>query len=101
MKLKTLITMLFLATLLTGCSGVKTAIVSEAKQSYLFFNGNIVGAEYSIDKGAWYKIVKTGENELYPAEPGKQRIQVRKNGVIVVDKLILLGDSAAKEIKVP
>lgn len=101
MKLKIFIAVMFISTLLTGCGGVKTAVVSEAKQSYIFFNGNVEGAEYSINKGSWYKILKTGENELYPTEPGKKRLQVRKNGIVVVDKIILLGDTAAKEIKVP
>ena len=100
MNIKVLLTFIACQTLLTGCGGYKTGIVSEAQQSYLFFNAEAQGAEYSIDGSSWYKIEKTGENELYPTLPGKHRIKVRKGESVIVDRMVLLGDSMSKEIKV-
>ncbi len=96
------VVLIFIASLsiLTGCGGYQTGVVSEAQKSYLFFNYEAQGSEYSVDDSAWYKIEKTGETELYPTIPGKHRIKVRKQGVIVVDKMVLLGDGISKEIKV-
>jgi hypothetical protein len=100
MNIKILLTFIASLYLLTGCGGYKTGVVLEAQKSYLFFNAAAQGAEYSVDGSSWYKIQKTGENELYPTLPGKHRIKVRKGESVIVDKMVLLGDSMSKEIKV-
>ena len=101
MNIKNIIAVLISALLLIGCGGYQTGVTSEAQQSYIFFNSPASGAEYSIDDSTWYKITSTGAKELYPVEPGKHRIKVRRNGTIIVDKTVLFGDSISKEIKVP
>jgi len=101
MNIKAILPLFIFMSVLTGCGGYKTGITTEAQQSYIYFNHEALGAEYSIDNSAWYTIEKTGVNELYPTKPGKHQIRVRKNGNITVNKMILLADSISKEIKVP
>lgn len=101
--MRTLLLSLFLVLpfMLSACGGYKAGVIIEKNTSYLVFSGNAKGAFYSVDNGDWIEIVGTGKNELYPLQTGKHKIQVKRDGVIVVDRVVLLSDQNTKEIEVP
>jgi len=69
--------------------------------SYLYFSGNITGAEVSIDGAPSFLVTKVGSKQQYKVTPGKHTIIVTKQGKIVVQRSVLLGDGHEKEINIP
>jgi hypothetical protein len=69
--------------------------------SYLYFSGDITGAQVSIDDSPAFAVTKTGIKNLYKVTPGKHMITVTKNGSTVVKRSVLLGDGHEKEIHIP
>lgn len=69
--------------------------------SYLYFSGNITGAEVSIDDAPSFMVTKAGPKQQYKVTPGKHTIVVTKQGKVVVQRNVLLGDGHEKEINIP
>lgn len=69
--------------------------------SYLYFSGNITDAEVSIDGAPSFLVTKAGPKQQYKVIPGKHTIIVTKQGKVVVQRSVLLGDGHEKEISIP
>lgn len=100
---------------LTSC-GYREGVTVAEPAAFLAFGGNTAGATVRIDDGISFSLGEgrgttitsaTGEKEKYLAGthyrivPGKHRIQVEKNGELVVDRELLIGDGTTREISVP
>tara|TARA_B110001454_G_C12659071_1_gene408751 strand:+ start:343 stop:657 length:315 start_codon:yes stop_codon:yes gene_type:complete len=101
--LKTLIvTVLFMLT--SACSSYNTyssGSTTAEPVSYLYFSGNVEGAEVSIDDAPAFLVTKSGVKQQYKVTPGKHTIKVSKQGIVIVERSILLGDGHEKEIYIP
>ncbi|MEQ1602540.1 MAG: hypothetical protein HOP04_06940 [Methylophilaceae bacterium] len=101
---------------LASCSGYREGVTVAEPVSYLAFGGNTTGAIVKIDEGISFALsdgrVKTTEsntgekdkylaNTHYKVTPGKHRIQVVKNGEVVIDRELLIGDGITREIIIP
>ncbi len=85
----------------SGC-GYKEGVKTEASQAYLYFTGfsqNNSSVSVSIDNSEEFHVT-SGENNHYLVQPGKHIVKVYKNGELVVEREIYVGDGIAKEIKV-
>jgi len=69
--------------------------------SYLYFTGSIEGAEVSIDDAPAFLVTKSGVKQQYKVTPGKHIIVVSKQGKVIVQRNLLLGDGHEKEIYIP
>lgn len=88
----------------TACSSYNTyssGSTTSEPVSYLYFTGNIEGAEVSIDEAPAFIVTKSGAKQQYKVTPGKHQIIVSKQGNVVVKRNILLGDGHEKEINIP
>ncbi len=86
--------------LMAGC-GYKEGGKIEEQASYLYFTGNAKGAEVTIDHSSSFIVEKGGTQEHYKVAPGKHTIVVKKDGNVVVNRSLLVGDGIAREINVP
>jgi len=89
---------LLLVALLAGC-GYKEGVRTEAQKSFLYFSGDVDGALVSVDGGAQFS-VKPGKDNLYSIPPGKHKVFVTREGRVIVERDIYVGDGVAKEIEV-
>ncbi|MCD6433719.1 MAG: hypothetical protein J7L21_06730 [Sulfurimonas sp.] len=96
---KLLIALSLLLILLSSGCGYKEGVLSEQRQSSIYFSGNTRGLTVSIDGGEEFK-VSPGRNNQYRIKPGKHDIRVYRGENIIVDRRIYLGDGVAKEIGV-
>jgi len=97
-----IITALFMLT--SACSSYNTyssGSTSPEPVSYLYFTGNIEGAEVSIDDAPVFVVSKSGAKQQYKVTPGKHTIVVSKQGNVIVKRNVLLGDGHEKEIHIP
>lgn len=100
---------------LTSC-GYREAIIAAEPKAFLVFGGNTADAIVKIDENISFELNNnssttinsdTGAVEKHLADthyritPGKHRIQILKNGKILVDRELLLGDGITREIYVP
>lgn len=82
----------------TGC-GYKEGVVSGDTVAYLYFSGKTENAAVSVDGGETFT-VEPGRDHRYKIKPGKHNIKVYKNGSVVVDREIYVGDGIAREIEI-
>lgn len=93
-----------LLALTSACSSYNTYSSGQTTAepvSYLYFSGNITGAEVSIDGAPAFSVTKAGPKQQYKVIPGKHTITITKQGKIVVQRNVLLGDGLEKEINIP
>ncbi len=113
--MKTIMTALVALSLLAGC-GYREGVTVAEPGAFLAFGGNTTGAIVRIDADISFPLGEghgqttasdSGEKETrlagthYRLSPGLHRIQVEKNGSIVVDRELMLGDGTTREILVP
>jgi len=89
---------MLMVALLAGC-GYKQGVQTEARQSFLYFSGDVKDVLVSVDGAAQFA-VKPGRDNLYSIPPGNHKVTVTREGVIVVERDIYVGDGVAKEIEV-
>ena len=97
-----IVTVLFMLT--SACSSYNTyssGSITTEPVSYLYFTGNIEGAEVSIDGAPVFIVTKSGAKQQYKVTPGKHTIVVSKQGTVIVNRSVLLGDGHEKEIQIP
>ena len=82
----------------SGC-GYKQGVSTAAQESYLYFSGDTSNITVAID-GAQQFTVKPGRDNRYKVAPGKHLIHVYRDGEIVVEREVYVGDGIAKEIGV-
>ena len=92
---------LVLALLVTGC-GYKEGVVQKDSVAHLWFTGSAEQAYVSVDDKEPFALNSSGGNlTYYQVAPGKHRIVVRKGTDVVVDRVVIVGDGAIKEIQIP
>jgi hypothetical protein len=104
-----------LVLVLYGC-GLNEATIQSDQKSFLYFSGNIENSFVSIDHGDKIELGKTRiepkneknmkttkrfKKEYYETTPGKHSIIVTRNGKIIVNRLVILGDGIVKEVSIP
>ena len=92
---------LFLLMLVGACGGSAHGVYTSEQVAFIYFSGEAKGAQVTVGEGDMFVVDKQGERNLYKVASGKQKIVIRKDGVIVVDRLVLLGDGQSKEFNVP
>jgi hypothetical protein len=100
MKRLTAAILVLLFTMMSGC-GYKEGVQSEERVAYLYFSGSAKGAVVYIDDLPTFTVEKLGPDEPYKVAPGKHMIILKKEGQILVQRTLMLGDGIAKEIYVP
>lgn len=99
--------------LLTGC-GYKEGVIQDEPVSYFRFTGALQGAVVSIDNLEPFELQKADSSAddknnhseatgpiHYRVEPGKHRIIIKKNGQVVVDRIIMLDNGVTREVRIP
>jgi len=86
---------------ISACSSYSTGSTTVEPVSYLYFTGNVEGAQVSIDNAPAFLVTKSGVKQQYKVTPGKHTIVVSKQGSVVVKRSLLLGDGHEKEINIP
>jgi len=89
---------LFVFLSISGC-GYKEGTVNTAQKSYLFFSGNVKNVEVSIDEGKRFSVLG-GQKNQYALKPGKHKIEVYREGKIIVKREVYIGEDISKEIEV-
>jgi hypothetical protein len=90
---------LLLASTRLAC-GYNEGVRSTEQSSFVYFTGNAQGVSATVGDGEPFVVNKLGERNVYKVASGKQRVVVRKAGVIVVDRIVLLGDGQSKEFNI-
>lgn len=94
-----IITSCVIATIFFSGCGYKEGIATPDRMSYLYFSGNTENVLVSIDNGAQFSVMPGRDNQ-YQIKPGKHSIRVYKEGILVVERDVYIGDGVAKEIGV-
>lgn len=93
--------------LIVSC-GYYEGVVQPTPKSYMSFMGNVGGATAIIDDKVTLNLdqeYRGGDGQkksvLFQITPGKHKVVVTKMGQEVVNRVIIVGDNATKEIEVP
>lgn len=105
--------MIIAAGCLNGCGYVE-GVVQKSEKSFLWFTGNTENAVVYVDNREFVRLTlsyyideRTGEKTkkeetvYYQIEPGKHEIRVERDGKVLVNRLLILGNQMTKEIAVP
>ena len=84
---------------LTGC-GYTEGVVQSDQKSFIAFTGKVVDAVAYVDQGAPFSL-ESERLVQYQIRPGKHKVVVKRNGQVVVDREVLIGNGMVKEIQVP
>ncbi|MBL7049727.1 MAG: hypothetical protein ISR96_09465 [Nitrospira sp.] len=86
----------------TACS-YKEGIVQSSSESYLHFTGNTENVLITIDMADPLPIASASESGKpihYQVSPGKHKIKVTRDNIIIVNREILIGEGMTKEINI-
>lgn len=98
--------------LLSGC-GVREGVIQLDSRSYLWFNGNSDGIVIIIDDGNPLSLIDFGQTNnqreeldsdkkmLYQVKPGKHDVVIKRNGKVVVHRVIIVNAGSIKEVVIP
>jgi hypothetical protein len=106
MMYKKLIIGICLAFLCVGC-GLTERVVEKEQKSMLWFTGRTNGAIAYIDNGDPIELKapmydeRSDKKFYYEVKPGKHNVVVKRDGVVVVNRDLLLGNGIVKEIEIP
>lgn len=97
--------------LLLACGGYKEGMRQPDQESYIWFSGNTAAAVATINNGepialdapvADQEGNKTHDGKtFYRVKPGKHEILVKRNNQVIVNRVIIVGSGAEKEIAIP
>lgn len=103
---------LVLASCLSSC-GYKEGVTISDNKSYLWFSGNSEGVtatiddQSSFDLGRSYHVDAQGNNKSktrpvhYEVDPGKHTVKLMRDGQIILERTLLLGNRMTMEIEIP
>ncbi|MCJ8350830.1 hypothetical protein [Moritella sp.] len=97
--MKNIIVLLFI-TVITAC-GYNSGTSTSEPIAYLYFTGEAQGAQVYIDDLTPFTINKTGFKNQYQVMPGKHLVVIKREGKVLVNRNVLLGDGHEKEFHVP
>lgn len=86
--------------LLGGC-GLKEGVVNKEQKSFLLFTGNTKNVTAHIDDLAPFTLKKRNGEIHYQLSSGKHSIIIKRAGVEIVNRNILLGNGITREIQIP
>ncbi len=98
MKTMTITLITLLLTFFTGC-GYKEGVTTEDAKAYIYFTGDLDDVTVSVDHAPEFE-VKAGRDNQYKLKPGKHLIEVYRDGKIIIQREVFLGNGLAKEIGV-
>lgn len=87
--------------ILTSACAYNTGVRTTEPVSYLYFTGDAQGVEVIIDDSPAFIVTEMGNKTLYKVTPGKHLIVIKRNGNIVVNRSVMLGDGHEKEFNIP
>lgn len=113
-KINIIFLSLLIMVLFLGCV-YKEGIQQPDQNSYIWFSGNTDGSIAIIDNGKPFEIemgfyyndqTETGKVDkksktLYQVKPGRHEIIVKNGSEIRVNRIVLIGSGATKEINIP
>jgi hypothetical protein len=100
---------------LNGCGYIEGSI-QKSERSYLWFTGNTESAIVYIDNKEFVRLTasaysdvdpKTGEKRhqtvpiYYQIDPGKHELRIERDGRVLVNRTLLLGNQMTREIEIP
>lgn len=85
--------------MMTAC-GYQTGVNQRQEQSFVRFIGNLDYAVAQFDDNQQTIPLDSGTAK-YALSPGKHRVKVIRNGQVVVERILFLGDQATMEVNVP
>ena len=91
---------LILLLLFSGC-GLKEGVVHKEQKSFLSFTGNTKNATAHIDNLAPIRLKSSSKRIHYQISPGKHTIIIKRSGVEIVNRNILIGNGTTREIQIP
>jgi hypothetical protein len=104
---RSLILVSLCALFLVGC-GAHEGVTTPADVAWIQFSGDTRGALASIDgaeafllRPEQYSKKDSSAPKHYQVNPGKHHIVVTRNGKIIVERIVLIGNQQIKEILVP
>ncbi|MBU0661768.1 hypothetical protein KKG22_06375 [Patescibacteria group bacterium] len=97
--------------ILVSC-GHREGVSQPDNPSYIWFSGNTDGTVAIIDGNESFKVdltyinsegekVKRDGKTLYEVKPGKHEILVKRNGEVVIHRVLIINPGATKELRVP
>lgn len=104
---------LFVLALCMSACGFKEGGVMPDKKSYLWFSGKSDGVTMMVDDqppfdlGPSYYVDSQGNNKSkttpvhYEIDPGKHTIKLMRNGQLILERTLLLGNHMTTEIEIP
>jgi hypothetical protein len=112
MRKSIIFTVVFAALLILVSCGHREGVRQPDNLSYIWFSGNTDGAVAIIDGNESFKVdltyinsggekVKTDGKTLYEVKPGKHEILVKRNGEVVIHRVLMINLGATKEVRVP
>lgn len=85
---------------LAGCA-LQTGTITRAPTASFSFVGVVEGAVVTIDNGAPVTLTGSKRGGIVPTLPGRHQVRVSRDGVILVDREVLVGDLQIFEIALP
>lgn len=82
-----------------GCATYNEGLIVDDKVGYIKLNGDLDNAHIILDGNN--TLTDIDSSALYRIPPGKHRITIKKLGVLVVDKVFIVGNGSTKTIEVP
>jgi hypothetical protein len=91
---------LFCATaFIMSCGGYKTATIQKSEQAFIQFTGTYDTLMVVIDGGK--DVMHTDKSKVFQVSPGNHQVKVYKKDMLVVDRVIFIGNGNTMEVEVP
>ena len=85
---------------LSGCA-LQTGTITRAPASAFLFSGKTSGVVVVIDDSAPVTLGEGSKSVKLPTIPGKHRVRVTRQGDLIDDREVLIGDQQSFEIALP
>jgi hypothetical protein len=97
--------LILLISLIYAC-GYKEGVIRKGEKSYLLFTGNTANISLSIDNSEPFLLKIKNNNsdapqKLYQVSPGKHLLKIYRDRILIVDRVIFLGNQETMEVHVP
>ncbi|QOY55253.1 hypothetical protein HUE87_03180 [Candidatus Sulfurimonas marisnigri] len=92
-----LISLVLLSSLYFSGCGYKEGVSADDQRSFLYFSGDTSGVTVFVDDSKGFT-VKSGRDNQYKIKPGKHTVRIYRDGNLIVNREIYVGDNIAKEI---
>ena len=87
--------------LATGCQSEMRSAAELSGVTAIKLSGHIVGAMLLLDDRLSFQITGESARMQFNVTPGKHRVRVEKNGVVVLDQKVSVKEGETLELTVP